>query len=249
VLSIERRDRTLAMLRDRAARRSRAESLTTAVAGAAHELSSPLATIAVASRELELHLRDRPDLGNLVGDAQLIRAQVDRCRELLDQMALRMASPMGEAPRTADLRDILDEVVAGVGNDHRARIAITISTARDVRWPVGVVRQALANLVRNALQASPAGAPVRIDVRGDARNVRIAVVDRGAGMAPDVLARAGEPFFTTKPPGAGMGLGLFVTRSAIESLRGDLSIASRPGEETSATVTLPRDVVETPGVS
>jgi two-component system sensor histidine kinase RegB len=61
-------------------------------------------------------------------------------------------------------------------------------------------------------------------------------------MRADELARAGEPFFTTKPAGSGMGLGLFVTRAAAEQLGGDLALASTAGAGTTATLTLPMNV-------
>jgi two-component system sensor histidine kinase RegB len=76
--------------------------------------------------------------------------------------------------------------------------------------------------------------------------VRIVTVDRGAGMTPETLGRAGEPFFTTKAPGAGTGLGLFVTRSTVEQLGGRLTLDSRPGLGTTATIMLPTDVVTGP---
>ncbi len=106
------------------------------------------------------------------------------------------------------------------------------------------VARAVVNLVRNAAQASSDAEPVIVEGRAneDGR-VRIDVVDRGTGMAPDHLARAGEPFFTTKPPGAGTGLGLFVARSTIEQLGGTLGLTSEPGRGTTATVILPADVI------
>jgi two-component system sensor histidine kinase RegB len=69
--------------------------------------------------------------------------------------------------------------------------------------------------------------------------VRACVVDRGRGMTDDVLARVGEPFFTTKSPGEGMGLGLFLTRALAEQLGGEFHIASRPGAGTEACFELP----------
>jgi two-component system sensor histidine kinase RegB len=65
------------------------------------------------------------------------------------------------------------------------------------------------------------------------------VLDRGAGMDPDVLSRAGEPFFTTKGPGEGMGLGLFLTRALAEQLGGELAITSTPAAGTEARIDLP----------
>jgi two-component system sensor histidine kinase RegB len=119
-------------------------------------------------------------------------------------------------------------------------------TPEDVRvvWPVQAVSRAVVNLVRNAVQASGDDDRVVLEGRpdGDGR-VRIEVIDRGAGMSPDLLARAGEPFFTTKPPGAGTGLGLFVARSTIEQLGGTLDLVSEPGRGTTATLVLPADVI------
>jgi two-component system sensor histidine kinase RegB len=73
----------------------------------------------------------------------------------------------------------------------------------------------------------------------DDGKVRVAVIDQGRGMPPDVLQRAGEPFFTTKVPGEGMGLGLFLTRTLIDQLGGEFTIASRPGVGTEARIELP----------
>jgi two-component system sensor histidine kinase RegB len=67
----------------------------------------------------------------------------------------------------------------------------------------------------------------------------LTVRDRGAGMPPEVLARAGDPFFTTKQPGRGMGLGLFLARSVVERLGGTLELESSPGRGTTVSVTLP----------
>ena len=69
--------------------------------------------------------------------------------------------------------------------------------------------------------------------------VRATIVDRGAGMPTDVLARVGEPFFTTKVPGEGMGLGLFLTRALADQLGGTFHITSIPGRGTEARLELP----------
>ena len=70
----------------------------------------------------------------------------------------------------------------------------------------------------------------------------VEVRDRGHGMPPEVLERVGEPFFTTKPPGRGMGLGLFLTRSVVERLGGSLVIDSTPPDGTRARVVVPAEV-------
>ncbi|MFI5178123.1 MAG: sensor histidine kinase, partial [Vicinamibacterales bacterium] len=218
--------------------------LPTLAAGAAHELSTPLATIAVASRELEQALGRRPEDRALQGDAELIRAEIDRCRRVLDDMAGRIAEPMGEAPRPATLGDAMTASLARLVASDRARVTLSAPADVPVVWPVGVIAHAVANLVTNGLHASPADGRVTVTADRTAdRRVRVVVADRGRGMSPEELARAGEPFFTTKPPGVGTGLGLFVARSAVEQLGGTLTIASARDQGTTATVLLDADVV------
>ena len=243
-LAIEHRDRALETLRERNARAMRFASLTTLAAGAAHELSTPLATIAVASRELEQALGARGTDADLRDDAQLIRKEIDRCRRLLDDMAGRIAEPTGEAPRPAALAAALGEAIARLPPGDRGRVALDVTSNTSVVWPVGVIAHAVANLVSNGLHASAPGD--RVDVTADLApngRVRIVVADRGQGMSPEELARAGEPFFTTKPPGVGTGLGLFVARSAVEQLGGSLALVSAVRQGTTATILLDADVV------
>ena len=241
-VAVARRDRALEALRDRSARTARVAGLATVVAGAAHELGTPLATIAVAARELERAIARLPAHDELADDARLIRSEIDRCRRVLDEMAGRIAEPMGEAPRDVPISEVISDVVGRLARTEQARLRIAVPPGRVV-WPVGVVAQALTNVVKNAIQATAGGEPVELTVgSGSNGQVRLTVVDRGRGMAPDELARAGEPFFTTKPQGAGTGLGLFVARSAIERLGGTLELSSIAGRGTTATFVVPADV-------
>ncbi|HWB16225.1 MAG TPA: ATP-binding protein [Vicinamibacterales bacterium] len=246
--AIERRDRALDVLRDRANRSARLAGLATLAAGAAHELSTPLATMTVAAHELERAVGDTASTplspAMVQDDVRLIRAEIDRCRAILDGMAGRIAEPMGAAPREQPLASVIDDVLGQLATADRARVQpapLAADMNVSVQWPAGAVARAIANLVRNALQASPDGAPVRVEATCEPSDrVRIAVRDAGAGMSAEELGRAGEPFFTTKPAGHGMGLGLFVSRSVVEQLGGSLTIASTPGAGTVASIVLPR---------
>jgi two-component system sensor histidine kinase RegB len=93
-------------------------------------------------------------------------------------------------------------------------------------------------LLKNARDASPPGRDVSLRVERDHDYVRFEVRDQGAGMEPAVLARVGEPFFTTKPTGQGMGLGVFLARAVAERLGGRLSVASVVGKGTLASLSL-----------
>ncbi len=219
-------------MRLRATRSERLVSLTTLAAGAAHELSTPLGTIAVAARELERAAAAGGPLPALVDDARLIRTEVDRCQHILDQMSGRAGGSAADLPETVDLAAAVAEARGHLAAERMARVMVEATGARAlVHVSRAGLRQTLSSLLSNALDASTGPEPVRVTVRADAaaRSVRLEVRDRGPGMPPDVLARAGEPFFTTKDAGRGLGLGLFLARVFAERSGGSLSIAADQG--------------------
>jgi two-component system sensor histidine kinase RegB len=99
------------------------------------------------------------------------------------------------------------------------------------------------SLIKNALYASTEGQDVRVSVAHGDRAVRFEVRDDGSGMAPDVMARAGEPFYTTRPPGAGFGLGLFLVRTFADQWGGRFELSSTLGAGTTVTLDLPAEHV------
>jgi two-component system sensor histidine kinase RegB len=105
---------------------------------------------------------------------------------------------------------------------------------------VRAVAQALHGILKNAQDACSSAGHITLEARSQAGAVEIEVRDSGSGMPSDVLARAGEPFFTTKQPGSGMGLGIFLSRSVVERLGGSLELRSAIGRGTTATLRLPR---------
>ena len=107
--------------------------------------------------------------------------------------------------------------------------------------PSGLLQQAVRRLLGNARDASAEDVPVDLsaDVRDNQLNIRVS--DKGEGMSADVLARAAEPFFTTKEPGRGTGLGLFFVQSVVSQLGGRLAVSSVEGSGTSAVISLSLD--------
>lgn len=232
---IDDRDRELAAAQARAARTERLASLTTLAAGAAHELGTPLATIAVAAGELERALI-HADLPDALDDARLIRTQLDRARDILNRLGRRAGDPPGEMPQRLSVTELVSRALALVPGDHRG-IDVREDTGAFVQAPPSGLSEALAGLIRNAVDAGADRVSVVASV--EQRLVTIAVRDSGAGIPPDVLAHVGEPFFTTKSPGAGLGLGVFLARLLANELGGDLTLTSTPGSGTTATLRLP----------
>jgi two-component system, sensor histidine kinase RegB len=238
------RETQLAEARAHTARNERLASLATLAAGAAHQLATPLSTIAIAARELEDQLSDRG--AGATADARLIREQVERCREILLQLAADAGESTGESLEVVSLGGVIEAALRGLAERERVRIEFE-GSARDqcLLAPLRSVAQALRAVVKNALEASPPDAAVDLRVTASENDIRIAVRDRGHGIAPEVLPRVGEPFFTTKGPDRGMGLGLFLTRTVLERLGGRLGIEAVQERGTRVELLLPRRVAAT----
>lgn len=238
--ALSRREAELARARELGVRSEKLASLATLSAGAAHELSTPLSTIAVVAKELERLLIKEEAPEHAVEDARLIRKQVQRCRAILNQMAADAGDASGERARPVSAEQLLQIAQEGLPDLERVFLYIhpPASMLQGV-LPVRAISQALRSLIKNALQASTERVDIEADLASDKQSWSIVIKDRGPGMPKEVLARAGDPFFTTKEPGAGMGLGLFLTRAVIERFGGHLELDSTVGEGTCARVLLP----------
>nr|WP_211194170.1 ATP-binding protein [Pyxidicoccus fallax] len=220
------------------ARAEKLASLSTLAAGAAHELGSPLGTIAIAANELESLILEEPH--EALEDARLIRDEVERCRDILERMSARAGRSMGEVPERTTTGAVLARLREQLGAAELARVRFDAGPDLSLSCPVRGLVQVLANLVRNGLQASDATqAPVTVTVRGAGERLCFTVEDQGTGVPRALLARLGEPFFTTKPAGQGMGLGLFLSQTYAELCGGRLELTSEEGQGTRVTLELP----------
>jgi two-component system sensor histidine kinase RegB len=232
------RERELRRARAQADRREKLASLATLAAGAAHELSTPLSTIAIVAKELQRTLASCNASQEVRSDLQLVRDQVARCRDILDRMAAHAGENVGEPLAPVTVRSWIEASLEGLSGRNRVDVE-AIDPDAELVGPPRALSDALRGLMKNALQASPPEARATLRVAANGGRIRATVLDRGRGMPPDVLARVGEPFFTTKGPGEGMGLGLFLTRALAESLDGAFHIAPRAGGGTEAWLELP----------
>lgn len=237
-VAIRLRENELSAQRELRLQAERLSSLATLAAGAAHELASPLGTIAIVSKELQLQLDGSGD-PTVIEDVALVRGQVERCRKILARMAHTAGEAPGESESWVGLAEWLESVTEDLPDRERIQTRLSEEAAAcDLRCPKEALSQALRVLLDNALEASDSGVRLTVELASD--GLRLLVADRGAGMAPKVLKRAFEPFFTTKPTGKGMGLGLYLARNVITTMGGSLALTSTPGQGTSAQVRLPK---------
>lgn len=244
--ALHARERELEAARNLALRRERLASLATLAAGAAHELGSPLSTIAVVAKDL---LRQPPsNAAAMRTELELISASVARCRHVLSQLATDSGQSPGESLSRFRVGDWVREACVGLSQPTAS--AIQASVPEDLATlplfgPRRALGQALSALLKNAQDASsPSRAAICLTVERRSEQLWLRVQDHGSGMDAATLRHVGEPFFTTKPPGRGMGLGLFLCREVIESMGGELQIQSAPGLGTCVSLRIP--IPETP---
>lgn len=221
-------------------RSEKLEALGTLAGGAAHELATPLSTIAVVSKELMRHVQKLQLPDSVREDIRLIRSEVDHCQIILQRMTGRAGQWSDEQEVTTDLKSFLSHSVSELSA--AARVDLELPSGGDrvlLRIPPETLAQAIRGLIQNGLD-STSGGRVRVSATWNTDRIRLEVRDDGPGMSNEVLERAGEPFFTTKEPGRGMGLGLFLTRSVVERLGGTLQVTSSAGRGVTATVELTR---------
>lgn len=222
-------------------------------AATAHELGTPLATIALAAKEIR---RDHGE-GELAEDLDLIIDQVARCRAILGK--LRNLRPSG-----SDIFDTatLSDIVAELAKVHEAPAAMegkTITLAQSLAHedePVIARNVALlyglGNLIENAVQFSK----VEVTIRAiwDGRRMMIAIMDDGPGFPPDLLSRLGEPYLTTRTKdrfdprqpdgGGGLGLGVFIAKTLLERTGATLKFFNaRANGHACVEISWPRDTL------
>lgn len=210
--------------------------LGTVAAGVAHELATPLGSIAVASGELEREASYGCGSSSCRDDARLISEQVKRCQQILSRMNTEAIRQQIDADKGAMLDTLPTAVTEGLSQVEQERI-IFMGFDKDipVAAPGEALVQALSALVNNALQAGAGDVKVEAELREGA--VEIRVTDQGDGMNELERSRAGEPFYTTRQPGEGMGLGLFLVHMFCESVGGTFHLESS-GKGTGTVATM-----------
>jgi two-component system, sensor histidine kinase RegB len=205
-------------------------------AGAAHELATPLTTMTVLAGEIA----NSAETPSMRRDAAALSDQVKRCRGLIGDLLAAATHAHASGGGRERLDRFLESVAAGARAMHPEATILCdwtgIVPAPEVFGELGL-KQALSALLDNAVDASPND--VGFAGRVDAGTLRLSIEDRGGGVSAADLPKLGRAFFSTKPSGKGVGLGLVIATRAIERLGGTLRWESDAGRGTRAEVTLP----------
>jgi PAS domain S-box-containing protein len=239
---VQERTARLRQLEDRQRQMEKLAALGQLAAGVAHEINNPLAGMRNAFELFKSGLSPEHEHYELL---ELIDREIERISAIIHQMyQLYRRGP--QRPATFSLAQTLADVVYLLEGVARKRgVKLQCDVGHDpfvVHLPEGEVKQILYNLLRNAIQASPAGEAVDVHIAQDAREEAVHIRDRGPGISNDVARRIFEPFFTTKlgDSDSGMGLGLSVSRSLIEAMGGRIEFSSRVGDGTEFSAVFPR---------
>ncbi|HWE01694.1 MAG TPA: ATP-binding protein [Tepidisphaeraceae bacterium] len=231
-------------LQKRARQVERLAELGTLTGGLAHEIKNPLSTIQL---NLQLLREDLPETsGRLINRLNTVQKEASRLREYLDDF-MRFAGKIELSRSPVDVYNLLDELVDFYTPQAQLqRVQIRIRRADHpviANLDERLVKQAVLNLMINALQAMPEqGGEIILSIRQEPGHVMIEVTDTGAGIAPEAVARIFDAYYSTKKGGA--GLGLAISRRIAEEHGGTISVASEQGKGSVFTLDFP--VVEIP---
>jgi two-component system, sporulation sensor kinase A len=205
-------------------------------AGIAHEIRNPLTSI---KGFIQL-LKENEHVSESY--LSVMSTEMDRINQIVGEM-LVLSKPQMREFKPFDMRDVLDYTTKVMGHEGLLK-GITIHENRpDIPMMVcgdkNQIIQVLINIVKNAIDAMTEG-DITIDCITDEKHVKISVVDQGAGIPPERLKRLGEPFFTLKEKG--MGLGLTISQKILEDHKGSLHIESEVNKGTNVQITLPQYV-------
>lgn len=231
------------------AREQRLSALGALAAAAAHELGTPLATISIVAKEMA---RGAAEGTSAKEDADLLVSQAERCREILRRLT---ADPdaTDDVHGHMSLGQLVEEAVAPHTKEPEVRVEAVISGPRGEEPPdvrrLPEVLHALTSFVENAVDF--ARSEVLITARFDDRNITLEVKDDGPGFSPDILAKLGEPYVTSRPGAEGsrsghigMGLGFFISKTLMERTGGVVTFRNGKAGGAVVTVRWPREALE-----
>jgi two-component system sensor histidine kinase RegB len=235
--SLRERDRKLAEAREQALQNERLVALGTLATGAAHELGTPLGTMAILAAELEQEYTgaEHEDLRRKLG---ILRKQVSRCKEALSVISASAGAGRAESGHRMTVRQYLDAMLDEWRQQYpHSSLAAHISEVAPEAMIIAerTLTQALHNVLSNAADVSPDEVTLSADWTQD--ELKLTVADRGPGLREDIFEQLGKQPVTTKPEG--LGVGLYLAHATIRRLGGDLGVSNREQGGTAVRITMP----------
>ena len=209
----------------------------------AHEVKNPLTPIAISVSDLKRsYEQQRPDFPSILDQAvKTIGEEVERLKNMLHEFSEfgRLPAPEFKTTRLDDLFTDLSALYTKDVQEHRLMLSNHDPNVTFKADP-SQLRQALVNLLQNALEAVNGDGKVNITSKADTNNVEISVTDNGPGLTQEQTQRLFSPGFTTKQTGS--GLGLVMVEKIVSDHHGSIIVQSRPGHGTTFTLRLPRNI-------
>jgi PAS domain S-box-containing protein len=218
-------------------------ALTTLSAGVAHEIKNPLASIDIHIQLLnrEIAKFDSEEVKDIKNFLAIVKEEIDRLNSIVQDF-LFTVRPMSINLSRENVNDILKEMIEFLKYElEEADIEIVLDLNEDIPEVVvdtKYLKQALLNIIKNAVEAIIDGGKIRIKTKESSDgDVLISIIDTGEGIPSEIMGKIFEPYFTTRK--SGTGLGLVIVYKIIKELGGDIKIKSKEGEGTTFTVLLP----------
>ena len=235
-ITVQRQNKKIADLREKHLKHEHVLALGTLAAGAAHELGTPLSTMAILLKDVE------PDTPLSESKLSTLQGQVDRCKTILGSISAASGEIRAESGSVSNLDDYLPDLL---NRWKKTRTDVIVKSDFEGSKPAPSIvvdqtlEQALLNIFNNAADASPDN--VEIHGQWNDQELTLIVSDRGTGLTPELEEKAGESILSTKQDG--MGLGLFLTYTTLERLGGDVRIFNREGGGVKCQINLPLSTI------
>ena len=223
--ALRQRDRSLAAARENALRAEQVVTLGTLAAGTAHELGTPLSTMAILTREMQEEYADRQELTD---DLSVIREQLDRCKSIL----VKMASDAGQIQADSGHIVSIDKYLAELFEEWqrtRTDTVIAVECSGVEPPPLIIADKSLGQAVINVLNNAADASRTRIELNGNwtAEHLTISIKDDGSGIPEDYKNELGNKILTTKSAVQGLGIGLFLAQTILKRLGGEISFTNQ----------------------
>lgn len=236
-ITVQRQNKKIAVMRENQLKHEHVLAMGTLAAGAAHELGTPLSTMAVILKDI------LPDTALSEPKLHTLQDQVERCKTILGSITAAAGEIRAESGSIVKLDDYLPDLLQ---RWQQTRPDVIVQSDFHGTKPVPSIvvdqtlEQALLNILNNAADASPDN--VEVEGQWTSQQLTLVVSDRGSGLSPELAEKVGGSILSTKQDG--LGLGLFLTYTTLERLGGEVRLFNREGSGVQCRITLPLATIQ-----